>query len=186
MRMRMGAAIGQMQRFQPQHLRVRRQAQPGQHGQGRHLAPFGQQAHAMGLAHRLDLMAQDRDVQRGAADRNLGHPRPGAAAAFQKARFGQCGQRPVDRGAGDTEFLRQGLFARDQRAWGPVARTDAAQDLGARPEFKSLGDKISGYAISPSAARAVVEARPDVFNHNVEVVPRLYPLARRGSRCDPH
>jgi len=27
----------------------------------------------------------------------------------------------------------------------------------------------------------VIQARPDVFNHNVEVVPRLYPLARRGS-----
>ena len=29
-------------------------------------------------------------------------------------------------------------------------------------------------------ARVIAE-RPDVFNHNVEVVPRLYPLARRGS-----
>ena len=27
----------------------------------------------------------------------------------------------------------------------------------------------------------VIDAGPDVFNHNVEVVPRLYPLARRGS-----
>ncbi|MCK9248254.1 MAG: lipoyl synthase [Solirubrobacteraceae bacterium] len=27
----------------------------------------------------------------------------------------------------------------------------------------------------------VLAARPDVFNHNVEVVPRLYPIARRGS-----
>ena len=27
----------------------------------------------------------------------------------------------------------------------------------------------------------VIQARPDVFNHNVEVVPRLYPVARRGS-----
>lgn len=27
----------------------------------------------------------------------------------------------------------------------------------------------------------VIEAGPDVFNHNVEVVPRLYPYARRGS-----
>jgi lipoic acid synthetase len=27
----------------------------------------------------------------------------------------------------------------------------------------------------------VVGERPDVFNHNVEVVPRLYPVARRGS-----
>jgi len=30
-------------------------------------------------------------------------------------------------------------------------------------------------------ARVIVE-RPDVFNHNVETVPRLYPLARRGSQ----
>ncbi len=28
---------------------------------------------------------------------------------------------------------------------------------------------------------SVIDARPDVFNHNVEVVPRLYPVARRGS-----
>jgi lipoyl synthase len=28
---------------------------------------------------------------------------------------------------------------------------------------------------------SVIAARPDVFNHNVEVVPRLYPVARRGS-----
>jgi lipoic acid synthetase len=27
----------------------------------------------------------------------------------------------------------------------------------------------------------VIDARPDVFSHNVETVPRLYPLARRGS-----
>jgi lipoic acid synthetase len=27
----------------------------------------------------------------------------------------------------------------------------------------------------------VIAAKPDVFNHNVETVPRLYPLARRGS-----
>src|SRR5487761_1638010 len=30
----------------------------------------------------------------------------------------------------------------------------------------------------------VIAARPDVFNHNVEVVPRLYPIARRGSRFE--
>jgi lipoyl synthase len=27
----------------------------------------------------------------------------------------------------------------------------------------------------------VIAERPDVFNHNVEVAPRLYPVARRGS-----
>jgi len=30
----------------------------------------------------------------------------------------------------------------------------------------------------------VISERPDVFNHNVEVVPRLYPVARRGSRWE--
>jgi len=30
----------------------------------------------------------------------------------------------------------------------------------------------------------VVTERPDVFNHNVEVAPRLYPVARRGSRWE--
>ncbi|HKF45610.1 MAG TPA: radical SAM protein, partial [Thermoanaerobaculia bacterium] len=29
-----------------------------------------------------------------------------------------------------------------------------------------------------------VEAGPDVFNHNVETVPRLYPVARRGSKLE--
>ncbi|HEY6929333.1 MAG TPA: lipoyl synthase, partial [Thermoanaerobaculia bacterium] len=32
--------------------------------------------------------------------------------------------------------------------------------------------------------RVVVEAGPDVFNHNVETVPRLYARARRGSRIE--
>jgi lipoic acid synthetase len=30
----------------------------------------------------------------------------------------------------------------------------------------------------------VIAERPDVFNHNCEVVPRLYPMARRGSRFE--
>src|SRR5689334_16878620 len=30
----------------------------------------------------------------------------------------------------------------------------------------------------------VIGERPDVFNHNVEVAPRLYPVARRGSRWE--
>jgi lipoyl synthase len=34
----------------------------------------------------------------------------------------------------------------------------------------------------PGAAELVVEARPDVFNHNLETVPRLYPSIRPGAR----
>ncbi len=34
----------------------------------------------------------------------------------------------------------------------------------------------------PGAAELVAEARPDVFNHNLETVPRLYPTIRPGAR----
>ena len=34
------------------------------------------------------------------------------------------------------------------------------------------------------ALERVVEARPDVFNHNLETVPRLYPRVRPGARYD--
>jgi len=34
----------------------------------------------------------------------------------------------------------------------------------------------------PGGLEAVVEARPDVFNHNLETVPRLYPSIRPGAR----
>ena len=34
----------------------------------------------------------------------------------------------------------------------------------------------------PAALERIVEARPDVFNHNLETVPRLYPTIRPGAR----
>ena len=34
----------------------------------------------------------------------------------------------------------------------------------------------------PGAVETVVAARPDVFNHNLETVPRLYPTIRPGAR----
>ena len=40
------------------------------------------------------------------------------------------------------------------------------------PDFKN----------KPGAAEVVVAARPDVFNHNLETVPRLYPTIRPGAR----
>jgi lipoic acid synthetase len=41
---------------------------------------------------------------------------------------------------------------------------------------------IPDFQGNPSALASVVRARPDVLAHNVETVPRLYPLARAGSR----
>src|SRR5258708_1124090 len=37
---------------------------------------------------------------------------------------------------------------------------------------------------SDESLEIVLGARPDVLNHNIETVPRLYPVARRGSRYE--
>jgi lipoyl synthase len=40
---------------------------------------------------------------------------------------------------------------------------------------------IPDFRGSDEALRTVLAARPDVLNHNIETVPRMYPAARRGS-----
>src|SRR5262249_23494338 len=46
------------------------------------------------------------------------------------------------------------------------------------PDFLRKGPSLSkGWA-----ADIVIDAKPDVFNHNLETVPRLYPSIRPGSR----
>ena len=40
---------------------------------------------------------------------------------------------------------------------------------------------VSDFAGSEAAVDAVVDARPDVFNHNLETVPRLYETVRPGA-----
>jgi lipoic acid synthetase len=37
---------------------------------------------------------------------------------------------------------------------------------------------------SDEALATVLKARPDILNHNIETVPRMYPVARRGSRYE--
>jgi lipoic acid synthetase len=41
---------------------------------------------------------------------------------------------------------------------------------------------IPDFRGSDAALEIVLRARPEVLNHNIETVPRLYPVARRGSR----
>jgi len=43
---------------------------------------------------------------------------------------------------------------------------------------------IPDFRGSDEALEIVLRARPDVLNHNLETVPRLYPVARRGSRYE--
>jgi lipoic acid synthetase len=43
---------------------------------------------------------------------------------------------------------------------------------------------IPDFRGSDAALEIVLRARPNILNHNIETVPRLYPVARRGSRYE--
>ncbi len=69
---------------------------------------------------------------------------------------------------------------------------DGGAEIFART-ISALHDRIPGCRVevlipdfhgSDEALRIVVEARPDVLNHNIETVPRLYRVARRGSHYE--
>ncbi len=69
---------------------------------------------------------------------------------------------------------------------------DGGASLFART-IQALRERIAGCKVevlipdfrgSDGALEIVLRARPDVLNHNLETVPRLYPVARRGSHYD--
>ena len=62
------------------------------------------------------------------------------------------------------------------------ARTISA--LRSRIEGVKVEVLIPDFRGSAEALHAVLDAAPDVLNHNIETVPRLYPVVRRGSRFE--
>ena len=62
------------------------------------------------------------------------------------------------------------------------ARTISA--LRRRIEDVRVEVLIPDFRGSADALRLVLDAAPDVLNHNIETVPRLYPVVRRGSRFE--
>ncbi len=75
-----------------------------------------------------------------------------------------------------TSVDRDDLPDKGARIWAAVIRQVRRQ--APRCKVEVLTPDFQGQEM-PLAT--VLAERPDVFNHNVEVVPRLYPLARRGS-----
>jgi lipoic acid synthetase len=75
-----------------------------------------------------------------------------------------------------TSVDRDDLPDKGARIWAATIRQVRAQAPGCKVEC--LTPDFQGHEM-PLAL--VLAERPDVFNHNVEVVPRLYPVARRGS-----
>lgn len=62
-----------------------------------------------------------------------------------------------------------------------AATIGAVRTLDPRPGIEVLTPDFLGRF---GSLRVVVEAKPDVFNHNVETVPRLYASVRRGAKLD--
>ena len=89
------------------------------------------------------------------------------AYAVEQMELRHCVVTSVDRD--DLPDGGAGMFAATIRAIRARAPSCAVEVL--TPDFRGQEMPLA----------KVIDARPDVFNHNVETVPRLYPVARRGS-----
>jgi lipoyl synthase len=72
----------------------------------------------------------------------------------------------------------------DLRDGGSRIFAETIKALRARIKECKVEVLIPDFRGSEEALRTVLEARPDVLNHNIETVPRMYPVARRGSRYE--
>jgi lipoic acid synthetase len=72
----------------------------------------------------------------------------------------------------------------DQRDGGATIFARTIRALRERIDGVQVEVLIPDFRGSDEALGIVLEAAPDVLNHNTETVPRLYPVARRGSRYE--
>ena len=113
----------------------------------------------------------------GFCDIATGRPQPldplepaRVAAAARELRLSFAVLTSVDR-----DDLPDGGAAHFAAAIAALRRLDPAPGVEVlTPDFRGRFDSL----------RVVVDARPDVFNHNVETVGRLYPTVRRGASLD--
>jgi lipoic acid synthetase len=108
---------------------------------------------------------------------NVKTGKPGEVDPLEPARVAQSIKRMGLRHAVITSVDRDDLPDYGASAFVGVIRSVRRQAAGCKVEV--LTPDFRGEEMP--LARVIAE-RPDVFNHNVETVPRLYPLARRGSR----
>jgi lipoic acid synthetase len=108
------------------------------------------------------------NVATGRPDRLDPHEPETVAEAVGKLNLEHVVITSVDRD--DLEDGGAGHFARTIRAIRAASPGTTIEVL--TPDFLR----------KPGAIETVVEARPDVFNHNLETVPRLYPTIRPGAR----
>jgi lipoic acid synthetase len=72
----------------------------------------------------------------------------------------------------------------DLKDGGSTLFAQTIEALRRRVEGCKVEVLIPDFRGSDEALETVLKARPDVLNHNIETVPRMYPVARRGSRYE--
>ena len=124
------------------------------------------------------MMIMGEICTRGCTFCNVATGRPDALDAFEPGRVahavGQLGLKHVVITSVDRDDLNDGgaeHFAQTIRAIRHKTPETTIEIL--TPDFIKCDDKV---------LEVVVEARPDVFNHNLETVPGLYPEVRPGAR----
>ncbi|WP_413872425.1 lipoyl synthase [Albidovulum sp.] len=124
------------------------------------------------------MMIMGEICTRGCTFCNVATGRPDALDAFEPGRVAHAvetlGLRHVVITSVDRDDLDDGgaeHFAQTIRAVRHRSPETTIEIL--TPDFLRCG---------PQALETVVEARPDVFNHNLETVPGLYPSVRPGAR----
>ena len=124
------------------------------------------------------MMIMGETCTRGCSFCNVATGKPEALDAFEPGRVAHAvatlGLKHVVITSVDRDDLEDGgaeHFAQTIRAVRHRAPETMLEVL--TPDFLKCG---------PEALEKVVEARPDVFNHNLETVPGLYPTVRPGAR----
>jgi lipoic acid synthetase len=107
----------------------------------------------------------------------VAHGRPDAVDTFEPARVA----RAVNALALDYVVITS--VDRDDLADGgaSIFAASISETRALRPECR-IEVLIPDFQGNLSALRTVLDARPDVLNHNTETVPRLYRMARSGGR----
>src|SRR4029077_17138443 len=107
----------------------------------------------------------------------VGHGRPDAVDEAEPARVAEAVQKLEVAHVVVTSVDRD-----DVADGGAKIFADTIREIRKRVPSISIEVLIPDFQGSESALKTVLDAGPDILNHNTETVPRLYRLARSGGR----
>jgi lipoic acid synthetase len=107
----------------------------------------------------------------------VGHGRPGAVDQAEPARVAEAVEKLALAHVVVTSVDRD-----DVADGGAAIFADTIREIRKRAPAISIEVLIPDFQGNEPALRTVLDAGPDILNHNTETVPRLYRLARSGGR----